>query len=76
LKSCLLQGKESSTHTAKEKVEERGAMDMELDFAKNGMFIDEAGFNLHKQRSYGRSRKGTPAKGVVPTAKDITSTGL
>jgi hypothetical protein len=59
----------------REKVEKGVAMDLYLDFAKNCMFIVEAGFNLHTQRSYGRSRKGTPAKGVVPTAKDITSTG-
>jgi len=48
----------------------------ELDYRKNCVFIDEAGFILHTQRNYGRSRKGTPAKGIVPTAKDITITIL
>src|SRR6202051_5022312 len=45
-------------------------------FTLNCVFIDEAGFNLHTQRNYGRSRKGTPAKGTVPTAKGITITIL
>lgn len=47
-----------------------------LDYSKNCVFIDEAGFNLHTQRNYGRSRKGTPAKGIVPTVKGITITIL
>jgi hypothetical protein len=59
----------------REKVEEKEALVLDLDLAKNCMFIDEAGFNLHTQRSYDRSRKGTPAKGLVSTPKDITSTG-
>jgi hypothetical protein len=36
------------------------------------VFIDEANFNLHTQRNYGRSRKGIPAKVTITTAKDIT----
>jgi hypothetical protein len=40
------------------------------------VFIDEAWFNLHTQRNYGRSRKEKPAKGTVPTAKGITITIL
>ena len=48
----------------------------ELDYSKNCVFIDDAGFNLHAQRNYGRSRKGTPAKGIVPTAQGITITIL
>ena len=59
----------------RERIEEWEAIP-ELDFAKNCVFIDEAGFNLHTQRNYGRSRKGTPAKGIVPTAKGITITIL
>jgi transposase len=59
----------------REKVEEWEATP-ELDYGKNCIFIDEAGFNLHTQRNYGRSRKGTPAKGIVPTAKGITITIL
>jgi hypothetical protein len=48
----------------------------DLDFARNCVFIDEAGFNLHTQRNHGRSRKGAPAKGIVPTEKGITFTLL
>ena len=59
----------------RERIEEWEAIP-ELDFAKNCVFIDEAGFNLHTQRNYGRSRKGTPAKGIVLTAKGITITIL
>ena len=57
----------------RERIEEWEAIP-ELAFGKNCVFIDEAGFNLHTQRNYGRSRKGTPANGTVPTAKDITIT--
>src|ERR1700730_11306927 len=59
----------------REKVEEWEATP-ELDYGKNCIFIDEAGLNLHTQRNYGRSRRGTPAKGIVPTAKGITITIL
>jgi transposase len=59
----------------RERIEEWEA-NPELDYRKNCVFINEAGFNLHTQRSYGRSRKGTPAKGIVPTAKGITITIL
>ena len=45
-------------------------------FTLNCVFIDEAGFNLHTQRNYGRSRKGTPAKGTIPTSKGVTITIL
>jgi hypothetical protein len=55
----------------KERIEEWEA-NSELDFAKNCVFIDESGFNLYTQRNYGRSRKGAPAKGIVPTAKGVT----
>jgi hypothetical protein len=59
----------------KEKVEDWEAMP-DLDFCKNCIFNDEAWFNLNTQRNYGRSRKWTPAKGTVPTAKGITITIL
>jgi hypothetical protein len=59
----------------KEKVEDWEATP-DLDFCKNGIFNDEAWFNLHTQRNYGRSRKWTPGKGTVPTAKGITITIL
>ena len=57
----------------KEKVEEWKAT-RSLDFCKNCVFIDEAGFNLHTQRNHGCSRRGTPAKGTIPTAKGVTIT--
>ncbi|KAI8977667.1 hypothetical protein BDF20DRAFT_942795, partial [Mycotypha africana] len=46
--------------------------DADMDFSKNCVFIDEAGFNLHTQRNHGRSLKGTPANGTVPTGKGVT----
>jgi len=55
----------------KEKVEEWEAM-QDLDFARNCVFIDEWRFNLHIQRNSGRSLKGTPARGTVPTGRDVT----
>ena|ERR1700722_3261039 len=58
-----------------EKIEEWEAMS-EMDFARNCVFIYEAGFILHTQRNYGRSQKGTPTKSVLPTAKGITITTL
>src|ERR1700738_4731917 len=54
----------------KEKVEEWENM-QDMDFSKNCVFIDEAGFNLHIQRNFGRSLKGTPAKGTVPTGRGV-----
>jgi hypothetical protein len=59
----------------KEKIEEWEAMS-DMDFVRNCVFIDEAGFNLQTQRNYGRSRNGTSAKCIVPTAKDMTITIL
>ena len=55
----------------KEKVEEWEAM-QDLDFARNCVFIDESGFNLHIQRNFGRSLKDTPARGTVPTGRGVT----
>jgi hypothetical protein len=59
----------------RERIEQWEAI-AELDYGKNCVFIDEAGFNLHTQRNYSRCRKGTPAKGIVPTTKGITITIL
>ena len=59
----------------KERIEEWEAIP-ELDYGRNCVYIDVAGFNLHTQRNYGHSRKGTPAKSIVPTAKGITITIL
>lgn len=48
----------------------------DLDFAKNYVFTDEAGFNLHTLRNFGRSFQGKPAKGTIPTGKGVTFTIL
>lgn len=40
------------------------------------VFIEEAGFNQHTQGNHGRSRKGSPTKGIVPTAIGVTITIL
>lgn len=42
---------------------------LDFDFGQNCLFIHEAGFNLHTQRNDGRSRKGTPSEGIIPTVK-------
>jgi hypothetical protein len=43
-----------------------------FEFSMNCVFIDEAGFNLHTQWNYGRSRKNIPSKGTIPTSKGVT----
>jgi transposase len=48
--------------------------DPNMGFEKNCVFIDEAGFNMHLRRNFGRSKKGTPAKAVVPTNRGISIT--
>lgn len=47
----------------------------EIDF-KSCVFIEEAGFNFHMQRTFGRSRCGTPAKTVVSNNRCINITIL
>ena len=59
----------------KEKVEE-WERNKDMNFNKNCVFIDEAGFNLHTQSNFGRSIKGTPAKATVPASKGISITIL
>jgi transposase len=48
----------------------------DLDFEKNYVFLDEAGFNLHISRSRGWSKKGMPAKSIVPTSRGTSITIL
>ena len=48
--------------------------DLNMDYMKNCVFIDEAGFNMHIRRNFGRSKIGTPAKAVVPTNRGISIT--
>jgi hypothetical protein len=37
-----------------------------MDYATNCVFIDEAGFNMYLRGNFGRPKRGTPAKMVVP----------
>lgn len=46
--------------------------DLEMDYAINCVFVDEAGFNMHLRRNFGRSIKGTPAKQVVPSNRGVS----
>lgn len=46
----------------------------DMDFMKNCVFIDEAGFNMHLRRNFGRSKIGTSAKAVVPSNRGISIT--
>lgn len=55
----------------KEKIEKWQAVS-DMDFTRNCVFVDEARFNLHTERNYDLSRKGTPTNSVVPKPKDIT----
>jgi transposase len=50
--------------------------DDEMDFERNCVFLDEAGFNLHITRNRGWSVKGTSAKIEVPTARGTSITIL
>lgn len=50
--------------------------DYEMDFEKNCVFIDEAGFNLHISRTRGWSKVSEPAKTVVTKNKGTTVTIL
>lgn len=50
--------------------------DKEFDFEKNCIFLDEAGFNLHMTRTRGWSKKGKPAKSVVPANRGTSITIL
>lgn len=49
-------------------------MDLEMDWHNNCIFIDEAGFNMHIRRNFGRSKRGVPTKVVVPSNRGITVT--
>jgi hypothetical protein len=74
LKTTKLPAARSSDRVLKQRKEriEEWEVIPEMDYGRNCVYIDVAGFNLHTQRNYGHSRKGTPAKSIVPTAKGIT----
>lgn len=46
--------------------------DSNMDYTSNCVFVDEAGFNMHLRRNFGRSKKGVPPKAVIPTNRGIT----
>ncbi|CEP15733.1 hypothetical protein [Parasitella parasitica] len=41
---------------------------------RNCVFVDEAGFNLHLRRNFGRSLKGKPARVIVPANRCVSVT--
>lgn len=47
-----------------------------MDFERNCVFLDEAGFNLHIVRNRGWSAKGKPAKTIVPSNRGTSITIL
>ncbi|KAG2218177.1 hypothetical protein INT45_003603 [Circinella minor] len=53
-------------------VVEEWERDLNMDYMKNCVFIDKAGFNMHLRRNFGRPKIGTPAKAVVPTNRGIS----
>lgn len=55
---------------------EKWIADDNMDFLKNCVFIDEAGFNINITRNRGWSKKGTPAKAIVPSARSTSITIL
>ncbi|KAG1060993.1 hypothetical protein G6F41_012506 [Rhizopus arrhizus] len=46
--------------------------DENMNWHKNCVFIDEAGFNMHIRRNFGRFKRGMPAKAVIPANRGIT----
>ncbi|OAD75980.1 hypothetical protein PHYBLDRAFT_165954 [Phycomyces blakesleeanus NRRL 1555(-)] len=48
----------------------------DFNYLSNCVFIDEADFNMHIKRTFGRSVSGTPAKTTVPTQRGVSITIL
>ncbi|KAG2200823.1 hypothetical protein INT47_001354 [Mucor saturninus] len=48
----------------------------DMDFEKNCVFIDRAGFNINIIRNRGWSKKDKPAKAIVPTSRSTSITIL
>lgn len=48
--------------------------DPNMDWSNNCVFVDEAGFNLHIRRNFGRSSKGKPARVIVPPNRGVSIT--
>ena len=76
---CVLSIKKIEKHTearsSDETIQKRIATveawleDTEMDFSKNCVFLDEAGFNLHISRTRGWSRKGQKCVAEVPKSR-------
>lgn len=62
---------ESTLNQRREKILE-WMDDKEMDWFNKCVFIDEAGFNMHIRRNFGRSKKGLPAKVVLPANRGIS----
>ncbi|KAI9326006.1 hypothetical protein BD770DRAFT_302678, partial [Pilaira anomala] len=67
-----------SSRTSQETLEKRRktvlewTKDENMDWSKNCVFIDEAGFNMNIRRNFGRPKIGTPAKQILPANRGIT----
>lgn len=48
--------------------------DTDLDFTKNCIFIDEAGFNICMRNNWARSDKGSPAIVKIPQTRSTSHT--
>lgn len=48
--------------------------DSDLDYTKNCIFIDEAGFHINLRNNWARSAVGTPAKVIIPKTKSPSHT--
>jgi hypothetical protein len=48
--------------------------DTTLDYAKNCVFIDEAGFNINMRNNWARSASGTPAVVTIPKTRTPSRT--
>ncbi|KAI7902936.1 uncharacterized protein BX663DRAFT_561018, partial [Cokeromyces recurvatus] len=61
----------STLEKRKEKILEWMGMS-DFDYLRSCVFIDEAGFNLHIKRTFGRSLRGTPAKTIVSAQRGVS----
>ena len=50
--------------------------DPEFGFDNRCVFIDEAGFNLHIYRNFGRSKRASPTRAVIPLQRGVPITIL
>ena len=50
--------------------------DPEFGFDNHTVIINEAVFNLHIRRNFGRSKRGTPDRAVIPSQRGVPITIL